>query len=56
MDCLKMLLIVIISIARLRIILNVPKPVTHMTPQQVQCIQTNHVCIHTIIFHNNLTP
>ena len=38
-----MLLIVIISIVRLGMIFNEPKPVTHMTPQQVQCIQTLHV-------------
>ena len=40
MDCLKMLLIVIILTVRLGIIFNVQKPVTHMTPQAVHCIQT----------------
>ena len=56
MDYLKMLLIVIILIVRLEMIFNVPKSVTHMTSQQVQCLQTHHVHRHMIIFHNNLTP
>ena len=41
MDCLKMLLIVIISIVRLGMIFNVQILVTHMTPQPVHCIQTH---------------
>ena len=56
MDNLKMLLIVIISTVRLGMIFNVPKLATHMTPQQVHCIQTHLVHTHMIIFHNNLTP
>ena len=55
-DYLKMLLIVIIWIVRLGIIFSVLKCVTHMTPQQVQCIQTHPVCTHMIIFHSNSTP
>ena len=43
MDYLKILLLVIILIVRLRMIFNVPKLVMHMTPQQVQCIQTLHI-------------
>ena len=55
MDCLKMLSIVTISTVRLGMIFNVPRLVTHMTPQPVHCIQTHPV--HTyIIFHNNMTP
>ena len=32
------------------------KLVTHMTPQQVQCIQTHPAHTPMIIFHNNSTP
>ena len=49
----KTLLIVIILIVRLGMIFNVQKLVTHVTLQQVQCIQTH---THMIIFHNNSTP
>ena len=56
MDCSKMLPIVTISKARLGMIFNVLKLVTHMIPQTVRCIQTHHVHTHMIIFHNNLTP
>ena len=38
---------------RLGMIFNVSKLVTHMKPQQVQCIQTQPVPTHIIIFHNN---
>ena len=55
MDYLKMLLIVIILIVRLGMIFNALKLVTHMTPQQVRCIQTHPAHTHMIIFHN-LTP
>ena len=51
-----MLLIVIILIVRLGMIFNVLKLVAHMTPQQVQYIQTHPAHTHMIIFHNNLTP
>ena len=37
-------------------VIDVPKLVTHVTPQQVHCIQTHPVHTHMIIFHNNLTP
>ena len=56
MDCSKTLLIVIILIVRLGMIFNVQKLVTHMTPQQVHCIQTHPVHTHMIIFQNNSTP
>ena len=49
-------IIVIILIVRLRMISNVLILVIHMTPQQVQCIQTHPAHTHMITFHNNLTP
>ena len=48
MDCSNMLLIATILTVRLGMIFNVPKLVTHMTPQPVRCIQTYHVHTHMI--------